>query len=414
MRYMLFVIFNLITTLSFANTLLRMEIQEGATKTSIFCTFSLAPSYKTIFLPNPDRAVIDFPQITNAVNTNRILIPAGIITRIRSGSQNGNTLRFVYDLKQKVAIKVIPWTTKMPGMKGIEIILDKSKGIPQTAFMPSVKPVSVPKLNSLVASRVKTAVKRDVPTGLRDVIVVIDPGHGGKDPGAMGSKKNREKNITLAIAERLRLLINRQAGMHAILTRSGDYYVGLRQRLNIARKANADIFISIHADAFNNPHSHGASVYALSQTGATSEAARWLAEKENNSELGGVNLANLDDASGVIRSVLLDLSQTATINSSLQMGEGVLKNLDRFTTLHHNSVEQARFVVLKSPDIPSILVETGFISNPEEERNLSSSAYQMRLSEAIFQGINRYFWLYPPHDTRLEQWVSRRSWQQHG
>ena len=172
--------------------------------------------------------------------------------------------------------------------------------------------------------------------------------------------------------------------MRAVLTRNGDYYIGLRERMYIARKDNADIFVAIHADAFNNPDSNGASVFALSARGATSEAARWLAEKENYSELGGVNLRGLDDANGVIRTVLIDLSQTATIGASLQMGSRVLRQLDTITRLHNAKVEQARFMVLKSPDIPSILIETGFISNPREERNLTNPAYQTRLTQAIF------------------------------
>lgn len=187
------------------------------------------------------------------------------------------------------------------------------------------------------------------PTRLRDVIVVLDAGHGGKDPGARGPRNSREKDVVLAITLKLKQLIDRQPGMRAVLTRSGDYYVGLRQRLNIARRHNGDIFVAIHADAFNNPHSHGASVFALSQRGATSEAARWLAEKENYSELGGVNLGDLDDQNGVVRSVLIDLSQTATINAGLQMGGRVLNQLGNFTVLHNQKVEQARFVVLKSP-----------------------------------------------------------------
>lgn len=236
---------------------------------------------------------------------------------------------------------------------------------------------------------------------MRDVVVVIDPGHGGKDPGAMGRDRRTEKQVVLAIALKLKQLIDRQPGMRAVLTRNGDYYIGLRQRMSIARRNNADIFIAIHADAFNNPASNGASVFALSQTGATSEAARWLAEKENHSELGGVNLAGLDDQNGVIRTVLIDLSQTATIGASLQMGQRVLRQLDSVTRLHNNKVEQARFVVLKSPDTPSILVETGFISNPAEERNLMNPAYQARLSQAIFNGIKGYFSEYPPHGSRL-------------
>lgn len=247
-----------------------------------------------------------------------------------------------------------------------------------------------------------------VPKRLRDVLVVIDPGHGGKDPGASGARKTLEKHVVLSISKRLKTIIDAQPGMKAVLTRKGDYYIGLRERLRIARKCDADIFVAIHADAYINRESNGASVFALSQTGATSEAARWLAEKENYSELGGVNLSELDDQNGVVRSVLIDLSQTATIGASVNMGERILKSLGGITRLHNDKIEQARFVVLKSPDIPSVLVETGFISNPREERNLSNSQYQQRLAQAIFQGIKAYFWEFPPYGSRIEALSSAR------
>lgn len=230
----------------------------------------------------------------------------------------------------------------------------------------------------------------------RKILVVIDPGHGGKDPGAFGYFKTREKDVVLQIAKRLKRKIDSYPGMQAILTRDGDYFVDLRQRLNISRRYHPDIFVAIHADAFTHPRSHGASVFALSQRGATSEAARWLAAKENYSELGGVNLRELDDRNGMVRSVLIDLSQTATIQASIKMGQQVLRQLGQVTTLHNARVEQAGFLVLKSPDIPSILVETGFISNPEEERRLVSAVYQEKLSQSIFNGIRQYFHEYPP------------------
>lgn len=226
------------------------------------------------------------------------------------------------------------------------------------------------------------------------LVIVLDPGHGGKDPGAGGSQGHgvQEKMIVLQIAKKLQNLLNQHSNTKAILTRQGDYYISLRERLHIARKNKADLFIAIHADAFNNPFSHGASVFALSQRGATSEAARWLAERENYSELGGVNLT---DKNYLLRSVLLDLSQTATISSSLELGEGILKNLGKITRLHNHRVEQARFVVLKSPDIPSILIETGFVSNFSEAIKLQDDQYQQQLATAIFNGIQSYFWHHP-------------------
>lgn len=230
----------------------------------------------------------------------------------------------------------------------------------------------------------------------RKILVVIDPGHGGKDPGAFGYYRTREKDVVLQIAKRLKRKIDSYPGMQAILTRDGDYFIDLRQRLNISRRYHPDIFVAIHADAFTHPRSHGASVFALSQRGATSEAARWLAAKENYSELGGVNLKELDDRNGMVRSVLIDLSQTATIQASIKMGQQVLRQLGQVTTLHNQRVEQAGFLVLKSPDIPSILIETGFISNPQEEKRLVSAVYQEQLSQSIFNGIRQYFHEYPP------------------
>jgi N-acetylmuramoyl-L-alanine amidase len=235
----------------------------------------------------------------------------------------------------------------------------------------------------------------------RLITVVIDPGHGGKDPGAFGYHRTPEKQVVLSIAKRLKQKIDGYPGMRAILTRDGDYFIDLRRRLDISRRYHPDIFIAIHADAFTNPQSHGASVFALSQRGATSEAARWLAEKENYSELGGVNLRDLDDQNGMVRSVLIDLSQTATIQAGLKMGQNVLNYLGQITSLHNRRVEQARFVVLKSPDTPSILVETGFISNPLEEKRLASPQYQEQLSQAIFNGIRQYFQDYPPRGHRI-------------
>jgi N-acetylmuramoyl-L-alanine amidase len=232
----------------------------------------------------------------------------------------------------------------------------------------------------------------------RDVIIVIDPGHGGKDPGAVNPNGAREKDVTLAIAKRLQQLLHQEPGIRAILTRPNDTFIGLRARLNVARQHKADVFVAIHADAFKTPQAYGASVFALSPSGASSEAARWLAEKENTSELGDVKL---EDKGAALRSVLLDLSQTATISLSVQLGSHVLSQLGTMTHVRHHSVEQARFMVLKSPDIPSILVETGFISNAEEARRLADPVHQTRIATALKIGLRRHFIQYPPPGTLL-------------
>jgi N-acetylmuramoyl-L-alanine amidase len=392
-------------------------LKQYGKQTSFFFTINGPFTHKVFFLNNPNRVVIDLKETQLAVNLNQLGLINGLVKQVRSGRSDPSTLRLVFEVNQTVQLRSAPWKPN-GAYGGIRVDL-LSNSNPVASIHPQrssphlspqkIKPQQILKqaTHPILANHrpVKVSSK---PSKLRDVIVVLDAGHGGKDPGARGPHNSREKDVVLAITLKLKQLIDRQAGMHAVLTRSGDYYVGLRQRLDIARKYNGDIFVAIHADAFNNSHSHGASVFALSPRGATSEAARWLAEKENYSELGGVNLGDLDDQNGVVRSVLIDLSQTATINSGLQMGGRVLNQLGYFTKLHNNKVEQARFVVLKSPDIPSILVETGFISNPIEERNLTSSSYQTRLSLAIFQGIKGYFWENPPHGTRIEAMANNK------
>lgn len=224
---------------------------------------------------------------------------------------------------------------------------------------------------------------------LREIVIAIDAGHGGEDPGARGANGSHEKDITLMVAKRLKAKIDNEPGMRGVLTRDGDYFIPLHGRVVKARKLQADLFVSIHADAFTNQAARGSSVFALSERGATSASARYLAKKENESDLiGGVSL---DDKDPVLARTLLDLSQTATINDSLKLGKAVLGHIGEINTLHKNHVEQAGFAVLKSPDIPSILVETAFISNPEEERKLNDEAYQDKLVSSILAGIKKYF-----------------------
>jgi N-acetylmuramoyl-L-alanine amidase len=233
----------------------------------------------------------------------------------------------------------------------------------------------------------------------RDIVIAIDAGHGGEDPGARGYSGVYEKDIVLAIARRLQDKIDREPGMKAVMTRDGDYYLSLRKRTLKARNSRADLFVSIHADAFRDRSVRGTSLYVLSQNGATNEAARWLAEKENASDLiGGVSL---DDKDNLLASVLLDLSQTATLQASFEAGESVLRNMSPVAYMHKHKVQQAGFVVLKSPDIPSILVETAFISNPQDEKRLRSPDYQSTVASAIFSGIKDYFSKHPPAGTQI-------------
>ena len=233
----------------------------------------------------------------------------------------------------------------------------------------------------------------------RDIIIAVDAGHGGVDPGASGRRGTREKDVVLEVARALAARINQEPGMKAVLTREGDHFISLQERTLRARRAKADLFVSIHADAIANPDVSGSSVYVLSDRGATSEAARWLAERENAADLkGGIKL---DDKDPVLQGVLLDLSQTASISASMVAAENVLKSLDRIGEVRKPRVQQAGFVVLKSPDIPSMLVETAFISNREDERKLAQPAHRAKLANAIFAGIELYFQVNAPEGTRL-------------
>jgi len=242
---------------------------------------------------------------------------------------------------------------------------------------------------------VPTVPKSDLVAGQRrDVVIAVDAGHGGDDPGAIGPGQLYEKDVVLAIATKLSAMFDKEPGFKAELTRKGDYYLAHRKRTDIARQAEADVFISIHADAFKTPDASGASVYVISQKGATSETARWLAEKENRADLiGGVGLDDKDD---VLAGVLLDLTSTHSLSASLDMGQQVLNAIKPLNHLHKKQVEQAAFLVLKSPDIPSLLIETGFISNPAEAKKLRTRAHQERMAKAIYTGVKSYVGRNPP------------------
>lgn len=385
MRVFIGFLLSCILTISYASRIYDISIHHVGTVIDIDVDANATYSYFTLM--SPYRLVIDFDHVDKRANLKNIK-PTGMVEKIRDGRPLNDKYRLVFDLQES------------PGLRFTVVDLSKQRRrLRFTIGEPGEKSIGT-KPQQTKSKQVSRPPKPLA--GRRDVVVVIDAGHGGKDPGASGPKHSKEKNVVLGIARNLKHQIDKTSGMRAILTRDRDYYIPLRNRLRIARKYDADLFVSVHADAFINPHSKGASVFALSQRGATSEAARWLAEKENYSELGGVDLGELDDEDGMIRSVLIDLSQTATIGASLNVGEQVLASLAKITTLHNDKVEQARFVVLKSPDIPSILVETGFISNPQEEKQLTSSRYQRRLASAIFTGIKRYFEQSPPPGTKLE------------
>lgn len=348
--------------------LTNITVSNGDSSARIEFIATQPTTYRAFTLEKPYRLVIDFPKTRLAMNLSKIKISHSAVKSIRDGHPDASTLRLVLDLNYPVKFKAQAEAKKvMVDIYAVNVAQKK------TTSSKTPSPVLV--------------TQKQTP---RQMVVVIDPGHGGKDPGASGENGTKEKTVVLAISRRLADLINRQPNMRAVLTRNGDYFVPLRERLKLARKGKADLFIAIHADSYFNTKSTGASVYALSRRGATSEAARWLAKRDNYSELGGVDLGDLEDKSYVLRSVLIDLAQTATVTDSLRLGNAMLDSLDAVTKLHYSRVEQAPFVVLKSPDIPSILVETGFISNPSEEVKLRDPYYQNRIAQALFNGVQLY------------------------
>jgi len=343
--------------------------------TRVVFDLSAPVDYKLFSLENPMRLVIDIKNTHFNKSVVKSTSKDRFLRRIRSAMRKDKDLRVVFDLHDSSKFK--SFLLKPYKQYGHRLVID---------LYPKKK-------------RNKTIISKTVPKakGLRDLVVAIDAGHGGEDPGAQGRDGTYEKDVVLAIASKLAEKINKERGMRAVMIRSGDYFLSLRQRTVRARKHKADLFISIHADAFDDRRVHGASVYILSKNGASDEAGRWLAEKENASDLiGGVSL---DDKEDLLASVLLDLSQTATIEASYKVADKVLAALKPLGKLHKKEVQQARFVVLKSPDIPSMLIESAFISNPKEERRLLSSHHQKAFAGAVLKGLRGYFTEHAPPGT---------------
>jgi N-acetylmuramoyl-L-alanine amidase len=349
-------------------------------------------------LSSPDRLVIDINGATLGapLNVSSANTP---ITAMRSAQRTPTDLRVVIDLKKAVTPK--SFTLAPNAQYGNRLVVDLFDNAADAAPIPP--PTNVATVPVVPVTPVEPAIKLPpAPAGKRDIIVVIDAGHGGEDPGASGSRGQKEKDVVLAIARELQRQVNGMKGFRAELTRTGDYFIPLRGRTEIARKKGADLFVSIHADAAPSAAAFGASVFALSDRGATSETARWLADSENRSDLiGGAGNVSLDDKDRMLAGVLLDLSMTASLTSSLNVGQKVLSNIGRVTPLHKQRVEQAGFMVLKSPDIPSILVETGFISNANEASKLAASSHQQSLARSISSGIRQFFQQNPPPGTYI-------------
>ncbi len=352
--------------------------------TRVVFDISSPAEYRLFSLANPDRVVIDIDAARLIKPLDQSASPGdSMLKHIRSATRNGNNLRIVLDVTDKTH----PKTFLLPPNQtyGHRLVVDL---LPQGAG--SAKPAAAPPA---------TTVKTTPANSLREVVIAIDAGHGGDDPGALGRHGTAEKDVVLAIARELEQLIRAERGMRPVMIRDGDYYSSLRKRTDKARGNKADLMVSIHADAFKDVRVDGASVFILSERGATSEAARMLAAKENAADLlGGVSLEDKDD---LLASVLVDLSQVATIEASYTAANEVLRSMRSVGKLHKPQVERAGFVVLKSPDVPSILVETAFISNPNEERRLKDRDYQRKMAQAIHQGVRSYFNKNPPPGTLL-------------
>jgi len=363
------------------NSINGLRFWDSPQGTRIVIDLKKAPKYDTFRLENPHRIIIDLNNTKLKGKIPYIKRSHALIKNLRTAARKNRAQRLVIDTKEKTKYRsyaLLPNATY-----GHRLVIELNDESPM--------PVAMAKLSQKKPARSEGQ--------LRDIIVAIDAGHGGEDPGAIGKRGTQEKHIALSIAKKLKKLIDKQKGMRAVLVRKGDYYISLRNRMEIARNARADMFISIHADAFRNRNVKGSSVFVLSEKGASDENAKWIADKENAADLiGGVSL---DDKDTILAKVLLDLSQTATIEASTHVAKNVLSEIGKIGPVHKNSVQSARFVVLKSPDIPSLLVETAFISNPSEERRLKDDLYQRKLAKAIIKGVKAYFKKSPPPNTRL-------------
>jgi N-acetylmuramoyl-L-alanine amidase len=354
-----------------------VRLWAGPDGTRVILDLSGNAQHSLQVLRNPDRVVLDVAGARLGSGARTPPAGVGAVKQVRMARQRSGELRIVLDLARPIQAK--SFLAAPNDRYGYRLVIDLG-----------------------ASPGVDTPVKvAHAPPEARDLIIAVDAGHGGEDPGAIGMNGTREKDVVLAIARELALKIDAEPGMKAVLTRNGDYFVPLRDRMRRARAQAADLFVSIHADSIRDRRIDGSSVYILSQRGATDEASRWLAERENASDLiGGVSLDDKDD---VLASVLLDLSQTASLSASEVAAERVLRELNRVGEIRKPQVQQARFIVLKSPDIPSMLVETAYISNPQEEQRLRAPAHQAKLAAAIHQGVHDYFYANPPAGTRVAQ-----------
>ncbi len=357
--------------------------------TRVVLDLSGSAGHSLSVLKKPERIVLDIPGVRMRANAHTTPAAAGSVKQVRVARGKSADVRIVLDLTHAVRAK--SFLTAPNDHYGYRLVIDLAGAGAGAGAGPGP---------AAVAATVPVKIEH-APPDTRDLIIAIVAGHGGDDPGAIGINGTREKDVVFAIAKELFQRVNGEPGMKAVLTRNGDYFLPLRERMQRARAQQADLFVSIHADSIQDRRVDGSSVYILSQRGASDEAARWLAERENASDLiGGVSLDDKDD---VLASVLLDLSQSAALSASETAAEQVLRGLGQVGEVRKHQVQQARFMVLKSPDIPSMLVETAYISNPQEEQRLRAQSHQAKLAAAIHQGLRAYFYANPPTGTRIAQ-----------
>ncbi len=366
-----------------------VRVWQSPSNTRLVFDLSKPHQHKIFMLENPYRLVIDLGGNAQfKPNVSKVELASTLVTGLRTGRQKNKDLRMVFQLRDGVNPKssILPPNKIYPHHRLVVDLIEKNS-------------------RSIEPTRTVKTVADKVAHNKRDIIVAIDAGHGGEDPGAVGYKRTKEKKVVLKIAKELARLLKSEPGYKPYLTRTGDYYIPLRERTRKARDANADLFISIHADAFKNSKAHGSSVFVLSERGASSEESRYLAQKENEADLvGGVSLDDKDDH---VAMTLLDLSMTATRGSSLAAGKSILGRMGKISRLHKKRVEEAAFMVLKAPDIPALLIETGFISNPGEAKKLATSSYQKKMAREIFKGLTQYFYKEPPEGSYI-------AWKKNG
>lgn len=405
MRLLLLLLLTSLTTVSWAAKIENIRIWPAPDNTRLVFDISAAVTFEKLVLSNPDRLVIDIDRSVLSTSVDRLNFTNSPVRNIRSSQRSDNTLRLVLDLAHKTSHKI--FTLPPNASYGHRLVVD--------LFNYKKAPVE-PAKGAVIKSpqpQTTTLSSLDLLDSQRDIVIAIDAGHGGEDPGALGpkfgGKKLQEKKVVLGITKELQALIKKEPGFEPVLTRSGDYYISLRGRTKKARKANADLFISIHADAFKNSKAKGASVWILSSRGASSEMGRWLAQKENDADLiGGIGGVSLEDKEEDLAKTLLDMSMNYSQTTAQGIAQAVLGNMGKIAKLHKKRVEKAGFVVLKSPDVPSILVETGFISNPGEAAKLRTKKYQKQMAAAIFKGLKSYFYNHPVTNTYIASVVEAK------